>query len=124
MIHAGSPEGHDRRRRAVLPCPLLIDDRCMAYAVRPLTCRGYNSSDARRCEEALDGSGAAAVPVYALQQRLTTFVLDGLRAGLAESRLGDELLELTAALRVALEVPGAPARWLAGEAVFAPARMP
>jgi hypothetical protein len=41
-----------------------------------------------------------------------------------EARLDGELLELTAALHVVLEVPDAEARWLAGEAVFAPARMP
>lgn len=113
----------DRRFRAHLPCALLVGNRCTAYAVRPLTCRGFNSSDARQCERSL-GPGGAVVPSYAPQQRLCTFVLDGLRAGLEESRLEDDLLELTAALRVALEVPDAEARWLAGEPVFAPARLP
>jgi uncharacterized protein len=112
------------RERAVLPCALLVADRCSAYPVRPLTCRGYNSSDASACERALRPGGRTAVPVYLPQQRLTTFVLDGLRAGLQEARLDGELLELTAALHVALEVPDAEARWLAGEAVFAPARLP
>ena len=51
-----------------------------------------------------------------------TFVLDGMRAGLSESGLQGGLLELTGALRIALTVPDAAQRWLAGEAVFAPAR--
>jgi len=33
------------------------------------------------------------------------------------------LLELTAALRIALAVPDSFDRWLAGEPIFAPARM-
>ena len=47
-----------------------------------------------------------------------------MRAGLEESGVKGDLLELTAALRIALEEPEAPERWLAGQAVFAPARMP
>jgi hypothetical protein len=63
------------------------------------------------------------VPSYAPQQRLCTFVLDGLRAGLEESRLDGELLELTAALDIALTASDAAERWLAGEAIFTRARM-
>jgi hypothetical protein len=39
------------------------------------------------------------------------------------ARLTDDLVDLTAALRIALDVPDAAERWLAGEAVFAPARL-
>jgi Fe-S-cluster containining protein len=117
--------GVEERRggRTGLACPLLVEDRCAAYPVRPLTCRGYNSSDARRCERSLDPNDPVEVPAYVPQQRLFTFVLDGLRAGAQESRLDGELLELTAALEIALRTPDAGARWLAGEAVFAPARL-
>jgi Fe-S-cluster containining protein len=111
-------------RRGAWSCPLLVGDRCSVYPVRPLTCRGYNSSDALRCERSLEPNSGVEVPVYAPQQRLTTFVLDGLRAGLEESKLDGTLLELTAALRIALDTPDAERRWLRGEAVFAPARLP
>jgi Fe-S-cluster containining protein len=110
-------------RRAARPCPLLVEDRCSAYPVRPLTCRGYNSSDARRCKDALDSHREADVPVYEPQQRLATFVLDGLRAGVAENALEETLLELTPALRIALERPDAEQGWLAGERLFAAARL-
>ncbi len=53
-----------------------------------------------------------------------TFVLDGMRAGLTESGLHGDLLELTAALRIGFTVADAFERWLAGEPVFAPARLP
>jgi hypothetical protein len=103
-------------------CALLVDHRCSAYPVRPLTCRGFNSRNASRCERFVKERGRTEVPMYAPQQRLSTFVLDGLRAGLTEAGLNGDLLELTAALRIALEVPDAVERWLAGEPVFAAAR--
>jgi hypothetical protein len=50
-------------------------------------------------------------------------VLAGLRAGLGQVGLQDDVLELTSALRVALTLPHAADRWQAGEAVFAVARL-
>jgi Fe-S-cluster containining protein len=108
---------------ARLPCSLLVNDRCSVYPVRPLTCRGYNSSNAGRCEQVVKSHQAVEVPIYGLQQRLGTMVLDGMRAGLTESQLNGELLELTAALRIALTVPDAFDQWLAGKPVFAAARL-
>jgi hypothetical protein len=96
--------------RARLPCPLLVADRCLAYPVRPLTCRGLNSSSAAKCERALELGNAAAVPFYAPQQALCTLVLDG------------ELHELSAALAIAL-TPDAAECWLTGEAIFTRSRM-
>ena len=115
---------HDAWAADRLPCPLLVDGRCSVYPVRPLTCRAYNSSDAGRCERSVTSRAQVTVPRYEVQHRLGTFVLDGLRSGLAEARLPGDLLELTAALRIALTVPDAAERWLRGEAVFAPARLP
>jgi uncharacterized protein len=115
---------HDRWAATRLPCPLLADNCCSVYAVRPLTCRGYNSSDALQCERLLESHEVVEVPAYAPQIRLTTLILDGMRSGLVEAGLPGELLELTAALRIALTVPDAVERWLNGESVFAAARMP
>lgn len=131
----------DRWSAARLPCPLLKyeepghleskedgqDGRvplCSIYSVRPLTCRGFNSSDARQCERWVKERGRVEIPLYEPQHRLATFVLDGLRDGLSECGLPNDLLELTAALRIALTVPNCFERWLAGEPIFAPARMP
>jgi hypothetical protein len=111
-----------RRKQAKLACPLLVDHRCSAYPVRPLTCWGCNSTDVRACELSVTTPGRGPVPDYVPQRRLAAFVLDGLRAGLAEAKLHGDLLDLVAALRIALEVPSAAARWLAGEPIFAPAR--
>jgi hypothetical protein len=83
-----------------------------------LTCRGFNSRDASRCERFVKAPGTTTVPLYAPQLRLTAFVLDGMTAGLAESGRPGNRLELSAALRILLEVPGAVERFLAGEPVF------
>ena len=115
---------HDAWAADRLPCPLLVEGRCSVYPVRPLTCRAYNSSDAGRCELSVTSRDHVTVPRNEVQHRLGTFVLDGLRSGLGEARLPGDLLDLTAALRIALTVPDAAERWLRGEAVFAPARLP
>ena len=112
-----------RRGSPRLPCALLVNHRCAAYPVRPLTCRGFNSSDASRCERFVKSPGTTVLPLYAPQLRLSAFVLDGMTAGLVESGLKGDRLELTAALRIALEVPDAVERFLAGEPVFAAARL-
>jgi hypothetical protein len=113
-----------QRRESKLPCPLLVDQRCTAYPVRPLTCWGCNSADVRACEMSVKQPGrGAARPDYVPQRRLAAFVLDGLRAGLVEAGLKGDLLELVAALHVALQKPAAAELWLAGKPVFASANM-
>jgi len=110
------------RNEAGLPCALLRDHRCSVYPLRPLMCRGMNSSDSAECERFVESSGQTPLPLYAPQLRLAAFVLDGMLAGLSNSGLAGERVELTAALRIALEVPNAAERFLAGEPVFAAAR--
>jgi hypothetical protein len=101
-----------------------VKRRCSAYPVRPLTCRGFNSSDAALCEASVTTNPKAVVPVYPPQVRLASLVLDGMRAGLTESGLKGDLLELAAGLRIALSTPDAADQWLAGKPVFASARLP
>ena len=110
------------RGTSVRPCPLLANRRCLAYPVRPLTCRGFNSEDAELCEGFLHDR-KIRVPVYEPQMRLASFVLDGMRAGLAEAGLKSDRVELTAALRIVLDLPDAVERWLSGEGVFTSARL-
>jgi hypothetical protein len=112
-----------RQGAAPLPCPLLVNNRCSVYAVRPMTCRGFNSSDAAACQASVMDHSRTAVPVYPPQLRIANVVLDGMRAGIRESGLEGELLELAAALRIALPGGGAEADWLGGKSVFASARL-
>jgi len=115
---------NDRWAASRLPCVFLEEERCSVYPVRPLTCRGFTSSDARACERSYRERPRVEIPVYEPQLRIATFVLDGMRAGLTESGLKGDLLELTAALHIALAIPDALDRWRVGEPVFASARLP
>ncbi|MGC4080640.1 MAG: YkgJ family cysteine cluster protein [Vicinamibacterales bacterium] len=42
------------------PCPLLVDDLCSVYDVRPLVCRSYNSTSVEACRRASRSIGAGA----------------------------------------------------------------
>lgn len=100
------------------PCALLVDGRCSVYPVRPFGCRGWTADDARKCEAVLQ---QPLVPVGLNRVRAQT--ADAVRAGvqqaLAEAGLADAALELTAGLRVALELPDAAERYAANEPIFA-----
>lgn len=50
------------------PCPLLEKGACIAYGVRPLTCRGYVSfSDARYCDPEHINDGKAATYLFGFE---------------------------------------------------------
>ena len=109
--------------RAGIPCPLLVDDFCSAYVARPLECRGYASTDVTACKRALNDYDSWNVPIYRPQYSIFKYMQMGLVEALMDSDYEFELLELTAALRIALEVPDVADRWLAGEFVFADAAL-
>lgn len=104
--------------RPPLPCALLVQGVCSIYPVRPFVCRGWNSADAEACRRAL---GEDSVEMrFDLYQRTTFAAVErGVQAALSARGLDPADLELTAALRVALEQQDACERWLAGEKVFA-----
>jgi putative zinc- or iron-chelating protein len=118
--------GLDADERAVrqLPCAFLVEGKCAIYPVRPLLCRGWNSLDVVACRENYRQPDIMPVTVYALQRRLGVQVADGVDTALTEAGLGGGTdLELTAAVRIALEAPDAAERVLAGEPIFAPAKV-
>jgi hypothetical protein len=126
-VHAADEEtrGLSRAERAAagIPCPLLEDGACSVHEVRPLVCRGWTSLDAAACERHFaDPGGVPAAPSYRVGYELATAVLAGLgRAALDAGRDG-RLLELIAAIRIALDRPNAGDRWDARLPVFSQAR--
>jgi hypothetical protein len=57
------------------PCPLLAKGICIAYDVRPLSCRGYVSfSDARYCEPDVINDGEAATYLFGLEDEALELV--------------------------------------------------
>jgi len=102
-----------------LPCALLVDFSCSVHPARPLRCRSWNSLDVERCkvEQARPRSGD--LEIENVQWEVTRAVAAGVADGVADASLDGARLELTAAVRIALETPDAEARWRAGEPVFA-----
>ena len=107
------------------PCALLVDDRCSVYAARPIMCRGWNSVDATQCEGAIvQAESVLSVEHNALIRQAAAGVERGLLAATGEAGLAAQPLELTAALRIALETPDAAERWASGEDLFHAAAEP
>jgi len=111
------------RGRARLPCALLVARLCTAHGARPAACRGFNSRDVNACIRSLR-QRETPIPVFLAQYRIFGHAHLGLAAGLADCGLRSTRVELTPALRIALETPDAGTRWLAGEPVFRPAELP
>ncbi len=107
-------------------CPLLAKGACLAYGARPLGCRGWTSLNARRCEKDLKSKGKnpKGIPFYLPQSQITLAVEQGLMNGLNAAGLRAEKVALTQALALVLDDPDAATRWLAGDDIFAAARMP
>ena len=99
-------------------CPLLVNDRCSAYAARPLECRAYVSMDVNPCRKTFDNYVDWTIPLYFPQYSIYKHVQAGLVFAWQGGGVEVELLELTAALRIALQRPDAAQRWLGGEDVF------
>jgi Fe-S-cluster containining protein len=104
--------------RPPLPCAFLLDGACSIHAIRPFVCRAWNSTDASACEQAL--SEDEVEMRYDLFQRTTFAAIEaGLKAAVRSAGLDAADLEFTAAMRVAMALPDACERWLAGEPIFA-----
>jgi Fe-S-cluster containining protein len=92
------------------PCPLLDENKqCRAYSVRPLACRGLNSFSARRCESHFF-AGRGTLRTWSPQFEIHCQTRDGVAAAIRELAGDVPLLELVAALDIALVLP--PAQWL------------
>ncbi|MFS8069248.1 MAG: YkgJ family cysteine cluster protein [Byssovorax sp.] len=113
-----------RRFEEKVPCPLLaVDGSCSVHEVRPLVCAGWTSLDVSACERhfAAEEEGPSA-PIYGLGYEITGAILAGLVQACGDAGLDGSLLELIAALRIALARPTASARWRQRLPVFALAR--
>jgi Fe-S-cluster containining protein len=84
-----------------VPCPLLVHGRCSVYDIRPLVCRGYNSTDVDACRRA-HTAAAELVPVFALLKDVTDGATVGAGHSLGASTFNDSVVDLGTALNIAL----------------------
>lgn len=79
-------------------CPFLYDSACLVYPVRPLACRGWNSTDVSACREAhYKGASEVAVPVDARIRGIYANASEALLRGLTQSAR-DQPMHLVPAL--------------------------
>lgn len=103
------------------PCALLWEDKCLIHPARPLLCRGYSAFDAEQCKAMLKAHSTTKPVLDAVNYHVCHGLFGGLKYGADRAGLHGDILELTAALRIALETPKAYTLWLSGENVFAEA---
>ena len=102
-----------------IPCALLQNNQCMAYAARPLKCRGWNSLRRDVCEQAYGHSQSTVkIPADAYAFIMGNAVFSGLSDSIAHAGLDGRTYDLTEALIQMLDVPDAVQRWRNGERLF------
>ncbi len=115
------------------PCAFLVDQKCSIYDARPIRCRSLLSRNVEHCRWVAEHPDL----VYAWRDRtleanpypqepgeIADATLHGMATAARDAGLQSGALEMTAALRIALETPDIEPRYLAGEPVFAAAALP
>ena len=87
------------------PCALLVEGLCSVYAVRPLKCRGGNSTDAETCKMYFETGENGLLAISAPQLLAADSIQNGLARGSSPSVDRSDRLELVAALAEAFESP-------------------
>ena len=105
-------------------CPLLVNNQCSIYQIRPFECRGYSSMDVNACKKALNSYSDWDIPIYKEQYLLFKSAHSGIMEAQLLKQGNLQLLELTSALKIALTTENIIERWLSGEHVFADAEIP
>jgi hypothetical protein len=121
------PANEADRTSRKLPCPLLENNSCSIYKIRPHVCRALYSYSATACSKGLDAStrtrGASImVPSPDIPYKFASALNMGLDATLLEHGLDTERVDLAGGLHYALTHKEAATDWLAGKDIFAPFR--
>lgn len=114
----------DERGDMVTPCPLLADDLCSVYDVRPLVCRTAVSADANICKRSYIDVSGEDIPTPAIWMALRQGYGIALEGALHHAGLNSTAVEWNDALKIALTDGTAEARWFAGDDVFSAVQRP
>ncbi len=111
-------------RRLPRPCPLLRENRCSVYDVRPLACRAVFSPDAKRCHDALASlqrgeiSSDDITDIYTAPLLLSRGDQAGVLGICKDLGLQYDMVHLARTVAAILRDPTTVDRWLAGKKVF------
>ena len=120
------------RARLKEPCAFMIEGACSIYPIRPLRCRGLHSRDSAACSQAMADPDAAAAsraartdsgPFVVESAKIMNAALKGLARACRDLGFAHETVELTTAVQIALTVPDAETKILAGAPLFEPAAL-
>jgi len=106
------------RKRHPVACPLLEQDLCSLYGLRPMACRFAASGDAAICLRVFREASAEAIPSPVRNLRGRGAYQIALGVALRGAGLPHAYYELNAALNRALSRDDAEAAWLSGEDIF------
>ena len=102
-------------------CPLLQDEACSIYPVRPSPCRGFNAYDHTACKAKKVAGQDATIVGYAHQGLVYQAAMTGLAQGCDRIGASSELVDLPSALlRAQDDLEACTEGWLKGNTVFAP----
>lgn len=115
------PMSGAQREATSVACPYLENGRCSIYPVRPLACRGFNSTSVSACQKAYDEPDKGhAVPSFVPLVASAQGLKEGLAFGLEEAGLAHPLVDLVRASQKLLNnLEHNLECWLDGADVFA-----
>lgn len=109
------------RWREQTPCAFLEDvtGECVIHDVRPFTCRAHTSMSVAQCDTAAsDPERLTTIERHPIPAAVFGMAKSALTVACSEVGLDPRSFELTNAVSVALNEPGAAERWARGELVF------
>jgi len=107
-----------QRAKLKVFCPLLQDGVCLAYPVRPMSCRAYLSTDEKACKRAFYYPSNDWVEACVYVVRLYAGVKNGMEQGFAAFAIDSQPGELISYLRQGFQVADLAEVWLKGRRVF------
>ncbi|MEO5374839.1 MAG: YkgJ family cysteine cluster protein [Alphaproteobacteria bacterium] len=95
-------------------CPMLENDQCSVYPVRPLVCRGFTSFDETECMREHMGGPGGKITGNAVRWKTMKAVAKGSALALARAGLDATPVDLGRSLAAIMDTPDAAERWRAG----------